>query len=83
MANFSEENAPYLAKMEEDPYSKAMLDEIRAALAIINKRLSLQVPAQDPYITYFELGMKKALENVLELPDLAKRYLSELPEKDD
>lgn len=80
MPNFNEANAYYLANLEEDPYAKVLLDEIRANLAKIEKRLHQLTPNQEPHAAYYDLGMIKAFKMLLEIPGQARAYINEQPD---
>ncbi len=74
-------NLAYLAKLEEDPYSNALLEEVRSELERIENQLMTNHYNLTANQVFAHLGYKKALMEILKIPEDARKELSALPEE--
>lgn len=76
-------NLAYLAKLEEDPYSNALLEEIKNELERIEDQLMTNHYTLNPHQVFAHLGYKKALMEILKIPENARTELSILPDAEE
>lgn len=74
------ENLPYLAKLEEDPYARTLLEEIQDMLTKVDLQILTKHYDLQPHQIYSMLGYQKALNEVLLIPTEARMELTALPE---
>lgn len=75
------ENLTYLAKIEEDPYSKALLDEVADLLLKAESILEIKILEIPTNNVYYLHGYIKGLKEILTISSEAKVELSVLPDE--
>jgi hypothetical protein len=74
-------NLPYLAKLEEDPYSKALLDEVSDLLEKANSILQIKILEIPTNNVYYLHGYIKGMSEILSIAEEAREELTAFPEE--
>lgn len=80
MKTLDPKNLTYIAKLNEDPYSSALLEEIQGMLTIAEEKLNLKHFELNPHQVYALLGYIHALKAVMNFQEEAILELSAFPE---
>lgn len=72
------ENASFLAKLLEDPYSESLINVIKLRVQMLEDLIHNKAYALESHNTYHLLGQLFALKEVLKIPDLAREELEAL-----
>jgi len=76
-----EENANFLSKLSEDPYSDALMEVIKERKALIENQIYTLAYKIKPEQLYHLEGQLFAIKRILEIPDEAKNILNTLNEE--
>jgi hypothetical protein len=81
MLREEEQDAHYLSKAREDPYSLALLNIVNIRIQMIRDQLESRIAINLTESQVFHLlGQLYALKGMKDLPEEAQTYLDELPE---
>jgi hypothetical protein len=79
-AELIKENANFLAKITEDPYSEAMMEVIKTRERMLIDQIHRLNIKLEPHQLYHLEGQLFALREVIKVPDLAREELEGLEE---
>lgn len=79
-AELIKENATFLAKILEDPYSEALMSVVKIRIEMLEDAIHQKAYALTPHNTYYLLGQLFALKEVVRIPELAREELDALEE---